>query len=156
MQRERQGRKRWHVDIHLLGLALILLAACTRRNDPQSILDHATQFLRHGDVAKAELEARTGYERFHGLSAEWAWKFRLLQGTRWRGVATTSEVLKLMASETAGPPSGELLARKLRLEGLAYAGQHSFTEANQKLAQAEDLCTVSLYPVCADVAACTW
>jgi len=98
------------------------------------------------------LEARAGYERFHGLSAEWAWKFRLLRGDAlaWRG--DDKEVLKLMASETAAPPSGELLARKLRLEGLAYAGQHSFTEANQKLAQAEGMCTVSSYPVCADVA----
>ncbi len=57
-----------------------------------------------------------------------------------------------MASETAPPPNGELLVRKLRLEGLAYAGQHSFREANQKLGQAESLCTASSYSACADVA----
>ena len=136
----------------VLFFALALQLMCGRHKDPQTALDHALQTFRHGDVAAAEQEARKGYERFHGVSAEWAWKFRLLQGDAlaWRG--KNDEVLALMAGEAGTPPSAELAVRKQRLEGLAYADQHLFPEAAQKLGDAEVLCTVSLYEACTSVA----
>jgi CHAT domain-containing protein len=135
-----------------LVLVLTFLPACNRRADPQAALDHATQTLRHGDVATAEKEANRGYEQFHGLSAEWAWKFRLLEADAlaWRGM--NDRVLTLLASEATPPPSDELAVRKKRLEGLAYAAIHLFPQAEQKLHGAEALCTVSNYPACSDVA----
>jgi CHAT domain-containing protein/Tfp pilus assembly protein PilF len=131
--------------------ALTLLPACSRHRDPQAVLDHATQTFRHGEVAAAEQEAKSGYEQFHNLSTEWSWKFRLLQADAlaWRG--KNDQVLTLMASEIQ-PPSGELAVRKERLEGLAYADQHRFPEAQQKLTSAEGLCAASSYRACADVA----
>jgi CHAT domain-containing protein len=57
-----------------------------------------------------------------------------------------------MGSEALPPPSSELVVRKLRLEGLAYAVTHLFPQAEQKLGEAEDLCQASNYPACADVA----
>jgi CHAT domain-containing protein len=137
---------------HLILLILAGLSACTRHGDPQASLDHATETFRHGDVAAAELEARKGYEQFHGLSAEWAWKFRLLEADAlaWRG--QNDQVLALMASDGAPPPTGELTVKKQRLEGLAYADQHLFPEATQKLGDAETLCAASQYAACVDVA----
>jgi len=61
-------------------------------------------------------------------------------------------VLALLASESAPPPSDELTVRKKRLEGLAYADLHRFTEAEQKLGQAEQMCAASYHPPCVDVA----
>src|SRR6266852_3652900 len=135
-----------------LVLALMFLQTCTRRSDPQAALDHATNTLRHGNVALAEKEAKRGYEQFHGLSAEWSWKFQLLQADAlaWRGM--NDRVLTLLASEAAPPPSPELALRKERLEGLAYADLHRFSEAEQKLEDAEHLCATSDYPACVDVA----
>jgi len=128
------------------------MAGCARRSDPQAALDHATQTFHHGDVATAEQEAKKGYEQFHKLSAEWAWKFRLLEGDAlvWRG--KDNEVLALMGSEPLPPPSSELTVRKQRLEGLAYADIHRFPLAEEKLGEAESLCASSNYPACADVA----
>lgn len=146
--------------LRLFPLIFIILAiptfflACSRRRDPQAAFDHATQTLRHGDVSRAEKEAERGYERFHRLNLEWAWRFRLLQADAlaWRG--TNDRVLTLLASETAPPPSVELAVRKQRLEGLAYADLHRFSEAEQALGEAERLCTVSSYSPssCVDVA----
>jgi CHAT domain-containing protein len=141
-----------HRSLHLILLVLVCLSACTRHGGPQASLDHATETFRRGDVAAAELEAKKGYEQFHGLSAEWAWKFRLLEADAlaWRG--QNDRVLALMASGDAPPPTGELTVKKERLEGLAYADQHLFPEATQKLGDAETLCAVSHYAACADVA----
>ena len=132
--------------------AIALLLMCGRQKDPQAALDHALQTFQHGDVAKAEQEARRGYEQFHSISAEWAWQFRLLQGDAlaWRG--KNDEVLALMAGEVSPPPSPELAVQKQRLEGLAYADQHLFPKATQKLGEAEGLCAVSLYAACVSVA----
>jgi CHAT domain-containing protein len=128
------------------------LSACTRHGDPQASLDHATETFRRGDVAAAEGEANKGYEQFHGVSAEWAWKFRLLQADAlaWRG--DNNQVLALIAAEPTPPPTDELNVRKQRLEGLAYADLHDFSNAEQKLGEAERLCRPSNYAACVDVA----
>jgi len=57
-----------------------------------------------------------------------------------------------MGSESLEPPSNELVVRKERLEGLAYSDMHLFSQAEQKLGEAEALCTSSNYPTCNDVA----
>ena len=135
-----------------LLLALTLLQTCARRMDPQATLDHATQTFRHGDVAAAEKEAKNGYEQFHGFSTEWVWKFQLLraEALAWQGM--NDRVLALLASETSPPPSDELVVRKLRLEGLAYADLHRFSEAEQTLGEAERLCRISYHSPCINVA----
>jgi CHAT domain-containing protein len=148
----REGAPAVTLKFLFLIVALTFLQACAHRSDPQAALDHATNIFRHGNVALAEKEAKRGYEQFHGLSAEWSWKFQLLQADAlaWRGM--NDRVLALLASEAAPPPSPELALRKQRLEGLAYADLHRFSEAEQKLGDAERLCAISYYPPCVDVA----
>jgi CHAT domain-containing protein len=134
------------------SLVLASLHACARRSDPQAALDNATRTFRHGNVAAAQEEAKRGYERFHNLSAEWAWRFRLLEANAlaWRG--DNDQVLALISSETSPSPPDELNVQKKRLEGLAYADLHRFSEAEQRLGEAERLCAPPGYPACADVA----
>ena len=133
-------------------LILTILTGCARRNDPQTVLDHATQTFHQGNVAAAEKEAAAGYRRFHDLGPEWSWKFRLLQADAlaWRGM--NDSVLAVRSSEPSNPPSGELSLRKQRLEGLAYADLHRFIEAQKTLARADESCAVPRYSVCIDVA----
>ena len=134
-----------------LILATMCFSACARHADPQAALDRATQAFRHGAVATAEQEAKKGYDQFHGLSAEWSWKFRILQANAlaWRGM--NDQVLALLASETAPPPSGELAVQEKRAEGAAYVSLHKFSEADQEFSEAERLCAGSISHVCSDV-----
>jgi CHAT domain-containing protein/Tfp pilus assembly protein PilF len=101
-------------------------------------------------VATTE-EAEAGYKEFGGVSAEWAWKFRILEANAllWRGMY--DRALALLASEPSPPPAGELTVEKNRLEGLAYTSLPSFSKAEQRLTEAERLCAASNYPVCVNV-----
>ena len=131
--------------------AFVCVTACVGHQDPQAAYDHAEQTLRHGDMAAAEQEAEKGYHDFHNISVEWAWRFTILKASvlRWRGM--NDDVIKLLASETQPPSSGDLAVQRERLEGVAYSALHKFPEAERELGTAERLCAVTDYPACADV-----
>lgn len=177
MQRKRKGlRGQWHAlesdaapvhvsireghsrtssivsSLYLVVLAIILslLAACERRANPQAAFDHAMQTFRNGQVDKAQQEAEAGYNQFHDLGPEWAWKFLLLraEALAWRGMS--DRVPPLLASEKT-PPPGELAIRKAWLEGAAYDSIHRFDEAQHKFLEGEQLCHGSRSADCADV-----
>ena len=103
-------------------------------------------------MVTATVEAEKGYKEFHAISPEWAWRFAILRARvlHWRGM--DDEAIKILTSEPAPPPSGELAIQKLRWEGLAYASLHKFTEADEDFRKAERLCAVTVFPVCAAVA----
>ena len=132
-------------------LLLACLPACARHKNPQSVFDHALQTFRHGDVSAAEEEAKRGYEQFHALSPEWAWKFRLLEANAmaWRGM--NDKVLALLASDATRPPSNDLAVQNQRLQAVAYTSSQRFREADEKLSEAERLCAISESPGCASV-----
>jgi CHAT domain-containing protein len=131
-------------------LVVVCLAACTHR-DPQAAFDHAQQTFQHGDLARAQEEAKRGYEDFHAVSPEWAWRFTILEANVlfWQGM--NNRVLARLTSQPSPPPSGDLASQALRLEGLANASNHKFWEAEQKLKEAEGLCAGSEYPACGEV-----
>ena len=128
------------------------MSSCGRHGDPQTAFDHALATFRHGEIATATAEAERGYNEFHSLSPEWAWKFRLLQATglAWRGM--DDRVISLLESEPSPLPGGELTVKKDRLECTAHTSLHHFPEAEQALNGAEHLCASSSYPACVDVA----
>ena len=133
----------------IIGVAILL--SCSRQRDPQAAFDHAKETLRKGDAVAAASEAEKGYRDFHTSGPEWAWKFTILKARVLHVRGMDDEALKLLASEPAAPPSGELAVQKLRWEGLAYASLHRFVKADEAFAKAEPLCKVAHYPVCADV-----
>jgi len=128
------------------------LSACSGRRDPQTAFEHVTETLKHGDVVAATNEAERGYRQYHSVSAEWAWKFTIIKASALYRGGTYTEVLKVLASEPASVPSGELAVKKRWLEGLAYSSLRRFREAEQVFEDAERLCAVSNYPACGDVA----
>ena len=106
---------------------------------------------KHGDISNSIDQAKKGYDQFHLLSAEWAWKFRLLQATglAWRG--WNDQVLYLLSSEPSPAPEGEITLKKNRLECTAHTNLHHFQQAEASLKNAEALCATSAYPACVDI-----
>jgi len=102
-------------------------------------------------MVAAASEAEKSYKDFHAVSPEWAWKFTILRARALRSRGLNDEALRLLTSEPAAAPSGELTVQKLRWEGLAYASLHKFAEAEQKLGEAEQICASTDYSGCADV-----
>lgn len=147
--RDSRGKKAARTALLVLGMAV--LPSCTARHDPQAAYDHARQAYRQGNVAAAAAEAKKGYNEFHGTSADWAWKFRMLEADTllWQGKG--ADALALLASEPAPLSSGDLAVRRLRIEGGAYDSLGKPEEAMSKLNEAERLCEISDSPACAGV-----
>jgi CHAT domain-containing protein len=146
----KDGARARKPKLALLLLTLAAVSTCSHR-DPQAAYDHAKQTFRGGDMTAAADEAERDYTEFHGVSTEWAWKFTILRARVLHRRGMNDEALKVMASQQAAPPSGELAVQKLRWEGLANVSLHKFPEAEQKFAEAEQMCATSDYPDCADV-----
>jgi CHAT domain-containing protein len=127
------------------------LSACDRQKDPQADFDLAVSTFKHGEVSLSVDRARKGYERFHSVSAEWAWKFRLLEATGllWRGA--NDQVLQLLSSEASPVPEGEVAIKKNRVECSAYTNLHQFPQAEEPLRRAEAFCANTPYSACVDV-----
>jgi CHAT domain-containing protein/Flp pilus assembly protein TadD len=132
-------------------LALACLWACTARRNPQAAYDQAQRTFQHGELDRAVKEARKGYDDFHAMGVEWAWKFRVLESNALVSQGKDSEVLTLLASEAMPPSSGELAVQKQRLEGIAYASAGNTMEAQKRLAEAERLCAASENSACSSV-----
>jgi CHAT domain-containing protein len=131
-------------------LVLACLAACGRR-DPQAAFDHARQTYRHGDIKSALREAEEGYQKFHGLSPAWAWKFTILKANALHAEGRDDDALGVLTAEPQPPSSGELAIRELRVESAANATLGRSQQADMELGQAETLCAASDFSVCADV-----
>lgn len=136
----------------LLSVAIGLLSNCSKRPDPQAAFDHAWQTFQDGDLIRAQAEATDGYKQFHSIGADWAWKFTILGARILHRRGMHDGALRLLASESAPAPQGELAIKRLWLQGLLYTSLHSFRRGEQELAEAEQLCIGRDYPTCEDVA----
>jgi CHAT domain-containing protein len=134
-----------------LCLALTCLWACTVQRDPQAVYDQAQRTFQHGDLKHAREEAKKGYDDFHALGADWAWRFRVLESNALLYQGKSGEVLALLASEPMAPSSGELAVQRQRLESIAYASSGNVPEARNRLEEAERLCSASDSPGCSSI-----
>jgi CHAT domain-containing protein len=139
------------VRVVILTLVIAFLFACSRRRDPQTVLDHARQTYRHGDIKAAWKEAEEGYKEFHGVSPEWAWRFSILKANALHVEGRDDEALKVLTSEPYPPPSGELAIRKLRVESAANSSLGKPREAELALSEAERLCAALDTPACGGI-----
>ena len=130
------------------SLAMTLCSDCSRRRDPQAAYDHAQDTLRSGDMIATTSEAEKGYNDFHTLSPDWAWKFTILRARVLHLRGLNEDALMLLSSERAQLPPGELTVDKLRWEGLTYMSLHQFPSAEQRLSQAERICASFEFEVC--------
>ncbi len=134
-----------------LALALGCLSACISHPDPQVTFDSAQRAFQKGNIAVAAKDAAKGYEDFHSLSAEWAWRFTILRAKilHWQGL--NDEALKLVVGEPAPPPAGELGVARLRMEAVANNSLGRAQQAELELEEAARLCNANDLPVCAEV-----
>ena len=90
--------------VRLLTAVIFLsaLLGCRTHHDPQSAYDHARKTLSSGDLAAAAKETQQAYDEFHGLSAEWAWKFTILRARILYRQNQNEAVLKVLASDLFG------------------------------------------------------
>jgi CHAT domain-containing protein/Tfp pilus assembly protein PilF len=148
VQRERQGPS---LNLPVLGFLLLLTILACNSQTPQFAFDRANRAFLHGDLSAAQEQAEKGYRDFHGLGAEWAWRFRILEANvlMWRGLS--QQVQPLLSSETTPTPAGDLTIHRRRLEALVYVYEHRFQEAESELHEAERSCTTFRYSPCAEV-----
>jgi CHAT domain-containing protein len=113
--------------------------------------DHARQLFVRGDLEASQQEAERGYERFQGYDPKWASEFLLLkaQSLLQRGMFdATLRTLGDRNLEASGP---DALIRSLTIESLALLRQQQPAMAQQKLAQAGDLCKAATLTSCGEV-----
>ena len=132
-------------------LAIAFLCGCSGHRDPRAAFDRAWNTFRHGDLQRAEKEAKEGYDDFHGSSPEYAWKFTILRARILYARGRYEEVLRLLSSEHTVLPPGELVVQKYRFEGMAYTSLRLFPEAERSFGDAERVCASANYEPCADV-----
>src|SRR5690349_15252555 len=88
---------RWqHLSVILLFIAAVLLS-CTRHSDPSRVFEEAQLTLVHGQVALAQEQASGGFKQF-STSAEWSWRFRLLEAEALIVQGRSEDVLSLLKS----------------------------------------------------------
>ncbi len=134
----------------LLILNLVIFPACPRRRDPQAALDHAKQTYQHGDMRAATEEAERDYKEFSRIGPEWDWQFTIMRARGLYGSGMSDQALDLLASAPAPPPSGDVAVQRQRLEAVIYASIGKFPEAEQRIREAEKICTRDL-PACRDM-----
>ena len=147
----RYGWLDWHPHVLVFLLAAIwLLPACTRRQDPQLVYEHARKTFIHGNLALSQREAEDGYQRFRDSSPEWAWKFKTLEAEAilWQGMYPN--VLTLLDFDVS-PSDGILMTKILALRAAAHARLGQFKEAEICLNEGDRLCKGSDDANCGDV-----
>lgn len=158
--RRRDGKRRWREDVYvglrelaLLFLALAYGSACLRHHDPQLVYEHAQQTFEHGDLQRSFEEAKAGYNEFHSSSAEWKWKFRILEANALLLQGNSRAALILLTSEPTTFKSSELAVRVERLQAVAYASSGDVPEARKILSEVDRKCATSGNPACLGVIA---
>jgi CHAT domain-containing protein len=104
-----------------------------------------------GDLEKCQDQAHRECARFRDSSPELAWKFRVLEAESllWQGLYP--QALTTLDSQPIQPTNKDSLVEVLAIEGAALGRLHKFPEAEEKLAQAIQICHDSPQITCGDV-----
>jgi CHAT domain-containing protein len=150
---EQRGRIYVPSFVMILAVAICISSSCTNRSKSHPItaddaFDHLWDTFQSGNLVQAQAEAETDYEQFRSLSAEWAWRFNILRARVLYRRGMYNDSLKVLASESAPLPEGDLTVKNLWLHGLIDTSLRRFAAAGQELAQAEQICRGTNYPSC--------
>ena len=126
------------------------MPTCSRDEGTQAEFDRTRQHFLQGNLKESQDEAERAYQRLFHSNPEWAWKFRALEAeaTLWRGLY--GDALNLLNSSPL-PKEPDLAISVLTLGGVAAAYLHKFSEADQKLKEAEQLCDSPVHARCGEV-----
>ena len=134
----------------LLFLLFLLPFEDTRPQMAQVAYDHAWYLIQHGDLIGGQQEAALGYQRFQSSNPVWAAKFKLLlaQAMLYRGMYDAA-LNNLSSYNDSGNQEGTV--QKLAIEAVAFTRQQRLPLADQKLTQAEAICSKSDFAPCGDI-----
>jgi len=132
-------------------LLLLIPLEDTRPGSDQAAYDHAVQIFQRGDLAKSQQEAELGTWQYQVSQPNFATKFLLLQAETMVRRGMYNDALRLLAGYRSDSNPPELTVRKLAIEAEALSRQQQLSSANQRLAQAEDLCESADYASCGNV-----
>lgn len=137
----------------MLALLLFLLFPLedTHPGDAQSAYNHALATYQHGDLIKSQQEAEQGYSRFRISDPDWAAKFQLLQADTMVQRGMYDDALQLLAGYQLDSSRPEDVIHELTTEAEAFTRQRQFSNADQRLTQAEGLCKTEAYASCGQV-----
>jgi CHAT domain-containing protein/tetratricopeptide (TPR) repeat protein len=148
----KRNRSKQVILLALLLAALALLFLRFAHKDPQRAFDHAVNTLHRGDLATASREAEHGYLHFRKSEPVWGWRFRILHATALNWQGKNEEVIAALESPPDPLPL-ELAIQTKSLQGSAHASLHHFSDAEQKLGEAKQLCGNSQSVACTGVIA---
>ncbi len=125
--------------------------ACRPRESAEAAFADAYKAFVHGNLTEAQDKARRGRDRFRVSNPEWAWKLRALEGESllWQGMY--AQALAAVDSTESRPANRASLIEVLAIEGVGHARLHQFSEAEQELEQANQMCDASAELTCGDV-----
>lgn len=123
----------------------------THHSSAQVGYDHAQQLFLHGYLEKSQFEAAQGYRRFLSSDLEQASKFQLLEARAMVNRGLNEDALSLLSAQPSIIKTREGIIEKLMLEGEALTYLPQFSEADQKLMEAQSLCTATYFTPCGGV-----
>ena len=116
----------------------------------QAAYDHAWYLLQHGDLINGQREAAQSYQRFEVSDPAWAAKFKLLlaKAMLYRGMSDAAlDILSSYSDST----NQEGTIQKLAIEAVALTRQQRLPLADQRITQAEAICSMAALAPCGDV-----
>jgi CHAT domain-containing protein/Flp pilus assembly protein TadD len=147
-----QSERRRPLASNLWTVAFILLSACGRSGNPEAEFQHLREALVRGDLVQVHQGAEKAARYYSRSSPEWAWRFRLLDANALSFSGKTDDVLAVLNADLPHSlTNDDVFLSKTALEGLAYAYQHRFTEAEQRLNGAVELAEKSNSAVSGEV-----
>jgi CHAT domain-containing protein len=101
-------------------LLIVLASSCAKPPSPEDLYRDAVALWKRGLVSQATAVADRGWQQWKGQpSAEWHWKFRLLEAELLLNPSSLARALALLEGAAGAPPSTELKARYLADLGFA-------------------------------------
>jgi CHAT domain-containing protein len=139
----------------LCGMALCLLILVplhdTQPVSAQAEYDSAMQFFRSGSLEMSQLQAEQGYRHFRERDPEMAARFQLLEAEAMLWLGKYEDALRVLSVQIPRQSNPEAVIGSLAIEAVALARLQQVPLANQKLTQAETLCTGQTYTSCGSV-----
>jgi len=112
--------------------------------------DYARLLFVRGDLEASQQEAERGYKRFQGRDRGWASEFLLLKAETLLQRGMYDDALQALKGRNFQADGPDALIRSLTIESLALLRQQQVANAEQKLAQASDLCKAATHTGCGE------
>lgn len=118
---------------------------------PQLEFDRARQLFVRGDLEGSQQAAESGYNRFQAFDRKWASDFLLLKAQSLLQRGMYNDALWTLNDSNFKAADPDALIRSLTIESIALLRQQQLALAEQKLAQAADLCKTLTFMSCGEV-----